>query len=258
MNDGCAMPARPAGAVPLLEAERLSKSYRLGAAQIAVLRGVSLAVRPGEVLAIVGASGAGKSTLLHVLGALDPPDAGEVRLLGRPVYAASARQRTRLRARHIGFVFQFYHLLPELDVLENVLLPALSGHGAGPSDPSAGLRDRARALLEAVGLAHRARHRPAELSGGEQQRAALARALMNEPDLVLADEPTGNLDSVTGGRVFDALLALTRGRGRTLVLVTHNPALAGAGDRILELKDGRLDAWPSEAGAERTAGPGPS
>jgi len=171
------------------------------------------------------------------------------------LYALSADQRTVVRGRHIGFVFQFYHLLPELDVLENVMLPALSTTSRGKWPPRlgrgelacdaengapAGMRDRAQSLLEAVGLAGRANHLPMELSGGEQQRAALARALMNHPDLVLADEPTGNLDSVTGSQVLEFLFALTRGQRRTLILVTHNIAVARLCDRVLELKDGCL------------------
>ena len=221
----------------ILQVERLSKTYMLGQAAIPVLRDVSLAVRAGEVISIIGASGSGKSTLLHILGALDQPSGGTVRFQGRDLYALSAAQRTVVRARKIGFVFQFYHLLPELDVLENVMLPALSSAG---NSALIGMRDRAQSLLEAVGLAGRANHLPMELSGGEQQRVALARALMNQPDLVLADEPTGNLDSVTGGQVLEFLFALTRGQRRTLVLVTHNIAVARLCDRVLELKDGCL------------------
>ncbi|MDD5678761.1 MAG: ABC transporter ATP-binding protein [Kiritimatiellae bacterium] len=221
----------------ILQVERLSKTYMLGRATIPVLRDVSLAVNTGEIISIIGASGSGKSTLLHIMGALDQPSGGMVRFQGRDLYALSAAQRTVVRGRHIGFVFQFYHLLPELDVLDNVMLPALSSAGNGAP---AVMRARAQSLLESVGLADRANHLPMELSGGEQQRAALARALMNQPDLILADEPTGNLDSVTGGQVLDFLFALTRGEGRTLILVTHNIAVARLCDRVLELKDGRL------------------
>jgi len=228
-------PTPLSGGENILQVESLSKTYMLGRAAIPVLRDVSLAVRAGEVVSIIGASGSGKSTLLHILGALDQPSGGTVRFRGQDLYALSAAQRTVVRARHVGFVFQFYHLLPELDVLENVMLPALSQNGA-----AAGLRARAQSLLEAVGLAGRANHLPMELSGGEQQRAALARALMNQPGLVLADEPTGNLDSVTGGQVLEFLFALTRGQRRTLILVTHNIAVARQCDRVLELKDGCL------------------
>ena len=234
MNNPTPLSGMP-GDENILQVERLSKTYMLGKTAIPVLRDVSLTVRAGEVISIIGASGSGKSTLLHILGALDQPSGGTVRFQGRDLYALSAAQRTVVRGRHIGFVFQFYHLLPELDVLENVMLPALSGNG-GPI----GMRERAQSLLEAVGLADRANHLPMELSGGEQQRAALARALMNQPDLVLADEPTGNLDSVTGSQVLEFLFALTRGQRRTLILVTHNIAVAHLCDRVLELKDGRL------------------
>ena len=237
MNNPTPLLSGAPGDEPILQVERLGKTYMLGKAAIPVLRDVSLAVRAGEVISIIGASGSGKSTLLHILGALDQPSGGTVRFQGRDLYALSAAQRTVVRSRHIGFVFQFYHLLPELDVLENVMLPALSAAGNGAP---AGMRDRAQSLLEAVGLAGRANHLPMELSGGEQQRAALARALMNHPDLVLADEPTGNLDSVTGGQVLEFLFALTRGEGRTLILVTHNITVARLCDRVLELKDGRL------------------
>jgi len=250
---GAPLPAP--GGTGILQVERLSKTYMLGRAAIPVLRDVSLAVHAGEVISIVGASGSGKSTLLHILGALDQPSSGTVRFQGRDLYALSAGQRTVVRARHIGFMFQFYHLLPELDVLENVMLPALSANGGGgglrprrlgASGQAAkcpvGMRARAQSLLESVGLADRANHLPMELSGGEQQRVAMARALMNQPDLVLADEPTGNLDSVTGSQVLQFLFALTRGNGHTLILVTHNIAVARLCDRVLELKDGCLES----------------
>ena len=233
-------PDCPAADAVCLRVERLRKSYPLGRSIVPVLRDVSLTVRTGEIVSIIGASGSGKSTLLHILGALDRPGGGRVCFQDCDLYALSARQRTAVRASRIGFIFQFYHLLPELDVLENVLLPSLSlpRFSRGRRNGAAGLR--ARALLEAVGLGDRLRHRPLELSGGEQQRAAMARALINEPDLVLADEPTGNLDSVTGGQVLEFLFRLTRGAGRTLVLVTHNEAVAARCDRVLELKDGCL------------------
>ncbi|NQU39017.1 MAG: ABC transporter ATP-binding protein [Lentisphaerae bacterium] len=222
----------------LLIAEKLDKTYHLGKARIDVLRDAELAVRAGESVAIIGASGAGKSTLLHVLGGLDRPDAGRVAVNGVDVYGVSASRRTRLRATDIGFVFQSYHLLPEMDLLENVVLPAMALpdwlHGARRA------RARARELLASVGLAEREGHLPMELSGGEQQRAALARALMNSPQLVLADEPTGNLDDETGGLVLDLLLSLTLGRGHALVMVTHNRRVAERCDRVLELRDGGI------------------
>ncbi len=221
-----------------VEAVDLFKHYELERVRIDVLRGVSLTVNHGETVSITGASGAGKSTLLQLLGGLDQPSAGRVHLEGRDLYAMSAGARTEVRATRVGFVFQAYHLLPELGVLENVMLPALSRRGA--LQRMAQLRERARGLLAQVGLARREHHRPVELSGGEQQRAALARALMNEPDLVLADEPTGNLDSATGQQVLDYLFALTRERGHTLVMVTHNEAVARLCQRQLHLRDGRL------------------
>lgn len=221
----------------ILQVEHLRKTYLLGKTIIPVLRDVSLAVRAGEIIAVIGASGSGKSTLLHILGALEVPSGGIVQFEGQNLYELSGEKRTVLRARRIGFVFQFYHLLPELDLLENVMLPALTGRSGQPASTAI---TRARSLLQAVGLAERARHLPMELSGGEQQRGALARALMNQPDLVLADEPTGNLDSLTGQQVLEFLFALTRGQGRTLILATHNSAVSRLCDRVLELKDGCL------------------
>lgn len=221
-----------------IEATDLHKTYVLERMQIDVLRGVSLMVRKGERLAITGASGAGKSTLLHTLGGLDRPSRGQVRFEDLNLYDLSAAERTEFRATRVGFVFQAYHLLPELDVLDNVLLPALSRPGA--LRRMAALRERAAQLLDKVGLSHRLHHRPVEVSGGEQQRASLARALMNDPAVLLADEPTGNLDSATGQQVLDYLFALTRESGHTLVLVTHNEGVAALCDRQLHLRDGVL------------------
>ncbi|MDD5482113.1 MAG: ABC transporter ATP-binding protein [Kiritimatiellae bacterium] len=232
---------------PILEVKNLNRSYQMGATALTVLGNVSLQVFAGETVAIIGASGAGKSTLLHIIGGLDQPTGGAVRLHGRDIYAMSGRQRTVLRARSIGFVFQFYHLLPELDVLENVMLPAMNsslglfgfaGRPASLDKPGS----MALKLLRSVGLAERSGHLPAELSGGEQQRVAVARALVNEPELVLADEPTGNLDSVTGAQVLNVLFGLVGDKRRTLLLVTHNAEVAARCSRVLKLKDGRLDA----------------
>jgi len=224
-------------AEPLLEARELVKSYRLPHKTVTVLTGASLTVAAGERVAVVGRSGIGKSTLLHVLGALDRPEAGEVRIGGRNIYALRERQRAVVRAREIGFVFQSYHLLPEMDLAENVMLPAWA---AGVRGTRAALRRRALQLLDRVGLADRATHTPLELSGGEQQRAALARALMNEPPLLLADEPTGNLDRATGAQILDLLFGIARQAGHALVLVTHSPEVAALCDRTLTLADGRL------------------
>ena len=220
----------------LLSAKNLYKTYLLEHAEINVLQGANLAVAKGETVAIIGRSGAGKSTLLHTLGGLDSPQAGTVEIDGVPLYYGRQKTRNAIRSRKIGFVFQSYHLLPEMTIAENVLLPAL----AGPHPPWRVLRERALALLSQVGLAERAEHKPPELSGGEQQRAALARALVNDPELILADEPTGNLDAVTGRQVIDLLFELSRLRGLSLVMVTHSPDLASLCSRVLELRGGRL------------------
>ena len=228
------------GGAPFIRAEDLHKTYVIGKTSVRVLRGASLAVQPSQSVAVVGLSGAGKSTLLHILGGLDRPERGRVDFDGQDFYALPASRRARIRARRIGFVFQSYHLLPEMDVVENVMLPAMALDRA--ASPRSLMRARAMELLGAVGLAERAAHTPMELSGGEQQRAALARALMNDPDVVLADEPTGNLDPDTGRLVLEHLLALTRKRGRALVMVTHNHEVAASCDRVLRLSGGVLSA----------------
>ena len=216
----------------VLRAREVRKEYVLGRQTIPVLSEVTLDVRRGETLCIRGISGAGKTTLLHILGGLERPTAGSVECLGTSFSLLGERRRAGLRGEALGFVFQAYHLFPELTVLENVHLPAMKRRGGKPG--------RARELLEQVGLDHRLDHRPAELSGGEQQRAALARALINDPQIVLADEPTGNLDSATGEQVLDLLLGLVRRRGATLVLVTHNDHIAERCARSLTLRDGRI------------------
>ena len=221
----------------LIETIDVRRAFVMGSRTLEVLRGVSLVVAEGESLAISGISGAGKSTLLHVMGGLDRPTAGRVLYRGRDLYAVGDRERSAVRAQKIGFVFQAYHLLPELTVLENVLLPGLSAYGAFLRGPR--LRERAAMLLGRVGLSARALHRPNELSGGEQQRVAIARALMNGPELLLADEPTGNLDSRTGEDVLHYLFELAREEGLTLVMVTHNEAVAARCGRHVELRDGR-------------------
>jgi ABC-type lipoprotein export system ATPase subunit len=221
-----------------LVARQVTKVYQLEKARIEVLRGVDAEVRPGETVSIMGASGAGKSTLLHTLGSLDQPTSGKVTLDGEDLYAAAASRRNELRATVFGFVFQAFHLLPELDVLDNVILPALSRRGALRRREE--IRVRGRELLASVGLGHRMNHRPLELSGGEQQRASIARALMNRPRYVLADEPTGNLDSVTGQHVLDTLFGLIEQEGMGLVIVTHNEAVAARCRRQLVLRDGKM------------------
>ncbi len=218
----------------ILIAEELMRSYTIGKTTLDVLKGVSLGVDTGETVAIMGESGSGKSTLLHVLGGLDNPKAGHVEFKGQSVYGMSAARRARFRAENVGFVFQSFHLLPELDIVENVALPAMALRSANAA------KERAAELLGEVGLAERVGHRPRELSGGEQQRVALARALMNEPDIVFADEPTGNLDSKTGDKVLHYLFQLVENRGHTLVLVTHSKEVASRCSRQLLLKDGLL------------------
>ena len=223
----------------LLSLDNVHKSYSIRNNELCVLRGASLDIMPGERVAVVGHSGAGKSTLLHILGSLDAPDSGSVFYKGEDIYRLSARERSDIRAAQIGFVFQSYHLLPELDVLENVVLPAMTGKG--PTRALIDMQKRGRELLAYVGLAERAEHRPMELSGGEQQRLALARAMMNDPEVILADEPTGNLDDDTAAHVLDHVFGLVEKRGRTLVLVTHNESLASRCDRVLHLADGIID-----------------
>ncbi len=220
---------------PLLEVSGLVKSFRQGEAKLDVLRGIDLTVTRGECVSLVGPSGAGKSTFLHILGTLDRPTAGTVRFEGEEVFARDDRRLAAFRNRSVGFVFQFHHLMGDFTALENVAMPArIAGVEGGAA------REAARELLTAVGLDHRLDHRPSELSGGEQQRVAIARALVCRPRLVLADEPTGNLDHDTGGRVHGLLLELNRTYGMTLIVATHNLELAESADRILTLEDGKI------------------
>lgn len=221
----------------LLEARNLHKTYVLGRRSLEVLRGVDLQVQKGELLALRGASGAGKSTLLHILGGLDTPDQGEIWFAGQNLGELSALNLARWRNRVVGLIFQAYHLLPELDALENVCLPGRMARAPGKL-----VEDRARELLTRVGLGQRLEHKPAELSGGEQQRVAIARALINSPELILADEPTGNLDSHTGEEIIELLLTLRVERQTTLVIATHDPQVAAKAPRILNLLDGRIAA----------------
>ncbi|HRC27341.1 MAG TPA: ABC transporter ATP-binding protein [Alphaproteobacteria bacterium] len=220
---------------PLLQAENVQKTFHQGGEILTVLHNVTLSIAPGEIVALVGPSGAGKSTLLQIIGLLDTPSAGRVRIAGREASAAGDDVRTRLRREHIGFVYQFHYLQPEFSALENVVIPQMI---AGRSRGFA--QKHAAALLTEMGLEARLDHRPARLSGGEQQRVAIARALANDPSLVLADEPTGNLDPRTAQGVFDLLLARVRGAGLGALIATHNMDLADQMDRILELRAGRI------------------
>lgn len=222
---------------PALELKGVAKTYGAGATAVEVLRSVDLTVGQGEIVALVAPSGAGKSTLLHIAGLLDNADEGEVRIAGRPMVNLPDGGRTAARRAEIGFVYQFHHLLPEFSALENVVMPQLSA-GVARSDAD----KRAMDLLAAIGLETRSSHRPAELSGGEQQRVAICRALANRPRLLLADEPTGNLDVGTSESVFEMLLSLVREEGLGALIATHNPELAARMDRVIRLDAGRIDA----------------
>ena len=220
----------------LVSVSGVQKSFRHMGRTLEVLRGVDLEIADGEMLGIVGPSGAGKSTLLHCVGTLDVPTKGSIRLAGEEVTTLPGWRLAELRNRTIGFVFQFHHLLPEFNAVENVMMPGLV-----QGRPKRDLEPRARALLEEVGLKERFSHRPGELSGGEQQRVALARALILEPKLLLADEPTGNLDSTTSVQIHDLFFAINKQRGTTIVVVTHNPALAASMPRVVTLRDGLVE-----------------
>ncbi|EOV9617293.1 putative ABC transporter ATP-binding protein YbbA [Cronobacter dublinensis] len=219
----------------ILEVHHLNKSVGQGEHALSILTGVELVVKPGQSIALVGESGSGKSTLLAILAGLDDGTDGEVRLLGEPLHQMDEEARARLRARDVGFVFQSFMLIPTLNALENVELPAMLRGESGKAS-----RQQAQALLEQLGLGKRLDHLPAQLSGGEQQRVALARAFSGRPAVLFADEPTGNLDLQTGDRIADLLFSLNRDSGTTLILVTHDPALAARCDRTLRLRDGKL------------------
>ena len=228
---------------PLVLARDVRKSFQHMGRTLDVLKGIDLQIDEGEVLAIVGASGAGKSTFLHCMGTLDVPTSGSIRLAGEELTTMSSARLADLRNRTIGFVFQFHHLLPEFNALENVMMPGLI-QGRSKRE----MEGPARALLEDVGLRERELHRPGELSGGEQQRVALARALVLAPKLLLADEPTGNLDSKTSEQMHDLFFTINKQRGTTIVVVTHNTALAASMPRVVSLKDGRVETDERRAG----------
>jgi lipoprotein-releasing system ATP-binding protein len=219
----------------MIEVVDLSKSFPMGGRELTVLRDIRLHIARGEMLAIVGASGAGKSTLLHIIGTLDRPTTGTVSFDGVDLFRMSDQEQSQFRNRHLGFVFQFHHLLPEFTALENTCLPAYIQNRS-----AADTKAEATALLKEVGLGDRLDHKPGELSGGEQQRVAVARALMQRPDLVLADEPTGNLDTHTGDLLFALMRQLNRTRGTTFVIVTHNEKLSAQADRLIHMEDGRI------------------
>jgi putative ABC transport system ATP-binding protein len=224
--------------MPLVELRNVSKIYLLGGEEIRALDGVSLDIKEGEFVSIIGPSGSGKSTLMHILGCLDTPTSGTLKLDGMEIQNASARQLAAIRNRKIGFVFQFFNLLPKLNVLQNVELPMVySGLSARQR------RERALEALRLVDLENRCKHRPSQLSGGQQQRVAIARALVNDPRLLFADEPTGNLDSHTGEVILELFQRLNR-EGRTIILVTHDPAIAAVTPRRIEIRDGRIAALP--------------
>jgi lipoprotein-releasing system ATP-binding protein len=218
-----------------LKLEAVSHGYREGAGRLEVLKGVDLDIRSGEIVALTGPSGSGKSTLLHIAGLMERPSSGTLTLAGRAVDDFGDGERTRLRRDHIGFVYQFHHLLPEFSAEENVMLPVLIA-----GNPRAEARNRAQELLGRVGLGERLEHRPGELSGGEQQRVAIARALANKPDILLADEPTGNLDPATAEHVFGVFIEVIKNTGRAALIATHNPQIAAAMDRSVNLAEGRL------------------
>ncbi|MEZ5122172.1 MAG: ABC transporter ATP-binding protein [Solirubrobacterales bacterium] len=225
----------PDASPPAVEIQALEKVYGTGTAATHALGGVDATLAAGEFVAIMGPSGSGKSTLLHIVGALESPTAGSVRIAGRELGGLDDGELTRLRREHIGFVFQFFNLLPSLTALENVLLPALIARDTGRER-----RTRARDLLRRVGLEDRAEHLPSELSGGEQQRVSIARALLLSPELLLADEPTGNLDSRAGAQVLALIRELSRDEGHTVAMVTHDPSAAAIADRVIFLRDGRV------------------
>ncbi len=230
------MSEAPATTRPALVLDDIKRGFGKSHTRIEVLRGVSLSLSPGEIVALVGPSGAGKSTLLHIAGLLELPDGGEVSLAGEACSGLGDARRTELRRAYLGFVYQFHHLLPEFNALENVVLPQMVA-GTGKAEA----RERAQHLLSTVGLADRARHRPGQLSGGEQQRVAIARALANAPRVLLADEPTGNLDRNTADSVFDLLLDTVRGAGLAALIATHNPDIAQRMDYAVTLRDGWLE-----------------
>jgi len=237
----------------MLSAHNLHKTYRRGPNPVPVLNGLDLKVETGEFLSVVGASGSGKSTMMHLLGTLDAPDRGEVRLDGKRIDNLPSRERERLRNQTFGFIFQFYHLLPELTTIENVLMPVMVGRSMiGWWREKRIWRQRAIEMLERVGLGHRLKHKPRELSGGEMQRAAVARALIARPRVLFADEPTGNLDAEAGLRVVELLRDLNRSEGVTIIMVTHNLDIVSVTDRVVRMSAGRVEPGETQTPLLRT------
>jgi lipoprotein-releasing system ATP-binding protein len=229
-------------ATPILEAQKIVKTFRMGDSVLNVLKGVDVSIKAGEFLAIEGRSGSGKSTLLHLMGALDECDSGSIGFEGRDIALMSGAERSRLRNTQFGFVFQFYHLLPELNVMENTQLGAMIEYSwFGFKSRRNALREKATDLLRQLGMDHRLTHRPNQLSGGERQRVAIARALMNDPKVLFADEPTGNLDAETGRQIMTVLERLHRERGQTIIMVTHDRTIARRADRVMILRDGKIE-----------------
>ena len=226
---------------PIIQCHGLTRTFKMGDAEVHVLKGVDFEAAAGEFVAIEGRSGSGKSTLLHLLGVLDEPNDGRISFDGRDLLKLSATERSKVRNESFGFVFQFYHLLPELNVLENTLVAAMVRYSRGEyRKRKAELRQQAVASLDSLGMAHRLHHRPAQLSGGERQRVAIARALMNRPRVLFADEPTGNLDAETGGQIMGVLEGLHR-QGQTIIMVTHDRAIAKQADRVVVLRNGAVE-----------------
>ncbi|MFA5794906.1 MAG: ABC transporter ATP-binding protein [Candidatus Brocadiia bacterium] len=225
----------------ILRAQDVHRFFPAGEGQLEILKGISLDIKKGEVISIVGPSGAGKSTLLHIMGLLDRPTAGQVYFNGQDIYAQSSGAQARIRNASFAFVFQFYHLISELDVLENTILPFYISHSImGFMANNSGLKERGREILDKLGLSQRIHHRPGQLSGGEQQRVAIARALVSNPEIIFCDEPTGNLDSATSAEVQDLILELNRKEGKTFIIVTHEEKIAQKAHRIIRMVDGRI------------------
>ncbi len=235
---------------PIIAAEAISKSYSKGAHKVPVLQGAGLRAMRGEFVSVIGQSGSGKSTLLHVMGLLDSPDVGEVLLQGERIDDLNQRARDQLRNQVFGFIFQFYHLLPELSLLENVMMPLMIRYSLREYwRRRKEIRDSAMDMIQQVGLSHRTLHRPSELSGGEMQRGAIARALVARPEILLADEPTGNLDSTTGCEIMELLTSLNQNSQLTIIMVTHDESIAGQAHRIVRLAEGRIQTVSQEDAA---------